>query len=207
MANARIGVVNYGLGNLRSVAGALERLGCEAVVSSDHDELASCAKLILPGVGAFGDAMQRLRERGLVETLNELVLARNTPVLGICLGFQLMAKESCEFGCHKGLGWLDAEVVRIDTPSQLRLPHVGWNDLIQVQQTVLFDGLPSDALFYYVHTYCVRCNDPSICYGETEYEVRLTAVAIRDNVYGTQFHPEKSQQWGLHLLNNFLEKA
>lgn len=202
----RVGVVDYGLGNLRSVAGAVERLGHEPVVTSDPSELASTDKLLLPGVGAFGDGMRNLRERGLVEPLDELVLKQRKPVLGLCLGAQLLARASDEFGSHEGLGWLDATVERIPA-NGVRVPHVGWNELHRTGDSRLFDELPEEPLFYFVHSFHIRARDPEIVKAETEYGGRLVAVVEKDNVYGTQFHPEKSQLAGLTLLGNFLAHA
>jgi imidazole glycerol-phosphate synthase subunit HisH len=202
-----IAIVNYGLGNLRSVAGAVERLGREAVITNNGEELSKAEKLILPGVGAFGDGIKKLRSSGLEGILNQLVLEEAKPILGICLGFQLMARESCEFGHHQGLGWIDAVVEKMDTDGRLRLPHVGWNDLFQRRKCALFENIPEDALFYYVHSYHVRCLDQNIIIGECDYGMRFTAAIEANNIFGTQFHPEKSQQWGLALLKNYLEKA
>ena len=204
--SADVAIVDYGLGNLRSVQGAVERLGKEAVVTSDPDELARAERLILPGVGAFGDGMRNLHERGLVEPLNRLVVDERRPVLGICLGAQLMARDSEEFGAHEGLGWIDASVRRIKPDdASLRVPHVGWNALVPVGDSRLFEGLPEEPLFYFVHSYHIACEGPDLVRGEVEYGGRMTAVFERDNVYGTQFHPEKSQLAGLTLLDNFLD--
>ena len=204
---AMIGIVDYGLGNLASVAGAVERLGFEPHVSSDPDLLGTCDRLILPGVGAFGDGMRNLRERGLIEPLNAFVIGKGTPVLGICLGSQLMTRSSEEFGRHDGLGWIDGAVTRIepDDPG-IRVPHVGWNGLEQVRESGLFEDVPGDALFYYVHGYCIQA-DPACVVGTCEYGGRFVAAFERDNVFGTQFHPEKSQLAGLSLLRNFLGRA
>jgi imidazole glycerol-phosphate synthase subunit HisH len=201
------GIVDYGLGNLRSVAGAVERLEWTPLVSGDADELARCDKLILPGVGAFGDGMRNLHERGLVEPLTVLALEERRPVLGLCLGAQLLVSESEEFGRHEGLGWIEGSVRRIEPGDGLRIPHVGWNELRQVGESILFDDVADGALFYYVHSFAIQARDRSVVKGETEYGVMLTAVIERDNVYGTQFHPEKSQLDGLKLLGNFLERA
>jgi imidazole glycerol-phosphate synthase subunit HisH len=204
----RVAIVDYGLGNLRSVAGAVERLGHEPVVTSDPGELERADRLILPGVGAFGDGMRNLRERGLVEPLTRLVTDERRPILGLCLGSQLIARESAEFGSHEGLGWIDASVQRIATPDPtLRVPHVGWNEVRQVRESVLFDGLADGSLFYFVHSYHIDADDAELVKGETEYGVRMAAVVERGNVYGTQFHPEKSQLAGLTLLGNFLERT
>ena len=142
-----IGIVDYGLGNLTSVEGAVRHLGHEATVTSDPAVLAKADKLILPGVGAFGDGMRNLRERGLVEPLTEMVKGAGKPILGICLGFQLIARDSEEFGHHEGLGWVDGSVLRLAPADEdLRIPHVGWNDLIRTADCAMFDGLPDDAL-------------------------------------------------------------
>lgn len=201
-------IVDYGLGNLRSVAGAIAKIGHPVLISHKVSELEKADKLILPGVGAFGDGMQNLRKRDLVEPLNRLVLKERRPILGICLGAQLAARESCEFGHHAGLGWIDAEVLRLN-PSDpaLRVPHVGWNDLKQVRESILFADIPPDALFYYVHSFHVQCNDKSIVIGESEHGMRFVAAYRQANIFGTQFHPEKSQQHGLQMLRNFLDRG
>ncbi len=201
-------IVDYGLGNLRSVAGAVEKLGYQACVSNRIRDLENADKLILPGVGAFGDGMKNLRKLHLIEPLTELVVRQTKPLLGICLGAQLLARESCEFGDHKGLGWIDASVVRIEgNGGSLRVPHVGWNHTIQVRDNLLFEEIPNRALFYYVHSFHIRCASPEIAIGECDYGGRLTAAFQYQNIYGTQFHPEKSQWYGLKLLKNFLDKA
>lgn len=200
-----IGIIDYGLGNLRSVAGAVERLDESPVISADPQTLAECSKLILPGVGAFGDGMRNLRERGLVETLDKLVIGGGRPIIGICLGAQLLARRSEEFGEHEGLGWLDADVVRLKPEDpDLRVPHVGWDDLEIVKPSPLFEGLGDEPLFYYVHSYCIIANDPGIVIGDCTYGQRFASALNRDNVFAVQFHPEKSQQDGLTVLGNFL---
>ncbi len=199
-----IAIVDYGLGNLRSVAGAVERIGHEPVITSDAEELSRAEKLILPGVGAFGDGMRNLHARGLVQPLNELVLGEAKPILGLCLGAQLIGRDSDEFGRHEGLGWLDVSARRIAASNGLRVPHVGWNELRQVRESPLFAGIEDGALFYYVHSYHLVADDPELVQGVTEYGGSLTAVVGRDNIFGTQFHPEKSQLDGLRLLGNFL---
>lgn len=203
-----IGIVDYGLGNLASVAGAVEKLGFEPLVSADPAALAEAEKIILPGVGAFGDGMRNLRERGLVEPLSRLVREQARPILGICLGFQLLAEESEEFGHHKGLGWLPARVRRLSPQdATLRIPHVGWNGMAQKRTDVLFDGLSPDSLFYYVHSFILEARDPNIVVGTCDYGETFAAVVRSNNVFGTQFHPEKSQQAGLKLFGNFLASA
>lgn len=202
-----IGIIDYGLGNLRSVLGAVEKLGHQGTISADAAGLAGCDKLILPGVGAFGDGMGNLRGRGLIEPLTEMVRLERKPILGICLGFQLLAETSEEFGAHEGLGWIPGHVKRIRPgDSDLRVPHVGWNDFERTGDCILFDEVPDPALFYFVHSYHLE-TDAAITMGTCTYGRPLTAAVQAGNVFGTQFHPEKSQQHGLHVLRNFLERA
>ena len=152
--------------------------------------------------------MKNLRELNLINMLNKIVLKEKKPILGICLGMQLMCKESYEFGHHTGLGWIDASVIRLNPKDKkLRVPHVGWDDLIQVKNSLLFNNIPKDALFYYVHSFHTKCNNKDIIFGECEYEEKFTSVIQQNNIYATQFHPEKSQLHGLNLLKNFLEKG
>ena len=201
-------IVDYGLGNLRSVAAAVEKVGYEPCVSSRLEDLERAHQLILPGVGAFGDGMANLRRLGLVQPLTRLVKREGKPILGICLGAQLMARESEEFGRHEGLGWLEASVRRIDTAGQdLPVPHVGWNDLIRQRESVLLEGIPPQALFYYVHSFRLVCDRSDMVVGECEYGGMFTAMVEQGNIWATQFHPEKSQLHGLTLLKNFLEKT
>ena len=203
-----IAVIDYGLGNLRSVAGAVEKVGHDPIITNSRVDLENADKLILPGVGAFRDGMANLHDLGLIEILTDLVISEGKPILGICLGSHLMAREGYEFGRHKGLGWIDASVIRIDAcGTDLRVPHVGWNELIKIKESLLFDGIPDDALFYYVHSFHVECDDPEVVIGQCEYGVTITAAFQKDNIYATQFHPEKSQLDGLRLLKNFLDNA
>lgn len=202
-----IGVIDYGLGNLRSVVGAIEKLGHEARIISKPSEIVMVEKLVLPGVGAFGDGIRNLQKSGMMETLNREILQKKKPILGICLGFQLMSKGSCEFGVHQGLGWIEANVERMYVGDGLRLPHVGWNDLFQQRPTVLFDGVPDEALFYYVHSFCVCCENEEDIVGKCEYGQHFVAAVAVGNIFGVQFHPEKSQQWGLRVLENFIMRA
>jgi len=203
-----IGIIDYGLGNLTSVAGAVAKVGFESVISADAKVLGKCDKLILPGVGAFGDGMKNLRDRGLVGPLTEYATKAGKPVLGICLGFQLLAKRSEEFGDHEGLGWIDAEVTAVEPGDpKLRVPHVGWNELYQCADCVLFDDVPNESLFYYVHSYALRPADRRIVVGECDYGGRFAAAVQSGSIFGTQFHPEKSQLHGLTLLKNFLARS
>jgi len=202
-----IGIINYGLGNLRSVLGAVEKLGHKGAISADPTTLALADKLILPGVGAFGDGMRNLTERELIEPLSEMVRTQRKPILGICLGFQLLAEGSDEFGEHTGLGWIPGRVKRIKTDdASLRVPHVGWNDFEQSRDCILFDDVPDPALFYFVHSYHLETK-PEITVGTCTYGAPICAAVQSGNVFGTQFHPEKSQRHGLKVLQNFLERA
>jgi len=201
-----VAIVDYGLGNLRSVAGAVEHLGYETIVTADPRVLAAAGKLILPGVGAFGDGMRNLRERGLVEPLTQLVRVEGKPVLGLCLGMQLLLSESEEFGTHEGLGWIEGAVRRIPQ-NGVRVPHVGWNDLQRTGESRLFDNLGPEPLFYYVHSYWADPVDATVVKGVCDYGRPMPAVIEAGNIFGTQFHPEKSQLDGLTLLGNFLALA
>ncbi len=203
-----IGIVDYGLGNVASVLGAVEHLGFEGEVTGDPARLSAASKLILPGVGAFGDGMRNLADRGLVEVLNDLVLHCETPILGICLGCQLLTRESDEFGQNRGLGWIDADVRRFPSgQAAFRVPHVGWNDTRQVRNSALFDGLSDEALFYYVHSHHIVAGDSEAVVAECDYGVSFATALVQKNIYGVQFHPEKSQRDGLKLLGNFIEKC
>ena len=199
-----VGIVDYGLGNLTSVAGAVARLGHEPKITGDAEALACCERLILPGVGAFGDGMDQLRRRGLVAALDRMVIGEGKPILGICLGAQLLTRESEEFGRHDGLGWIDARVVRLSPGNPaLRVPHVGWNELRQRRPSVLFRDVPDRALMYFVHSYRISGANGLVT-GETDHGGPVTATVEKGRVYGAQFHPEKSQHHGLTVLRNFL---
>lgn len=190
------------------MAGAVERLGFEPVISADPTTLDGCRKLILPGVGAFGDGMENLRDRGLIAPLTRMVMEDEKPILGICLGAHLVARTSTEFGFHTGLGWIDAEAMRLEPADpSLRIPHVGWNDLVKVKASPLFEDVPEGALFYYVHSYRLAVEDDGLIVGECDYGGRFASVLHWRNVCATQFHPEKSQRHGLTLLGNFLGRV
>jgi glutamine amidotransferase len=196
-------IVDYGLGNLRSICSALERLDIPYQCTAEKYAIASASGLIIPGVGAFHDGIKNLGSLGLVPLLNERVLARRVPVLGICLGFQLMARQGFEFGRSDGLGWLDAEVVRLSPGSGHRVPHVGWNDSVPRRPCPLFAGIPPEALFYFTHSYHVRCLDEGDVVAISEHGHSFVAAVQRGHIFGTQFHPEKSQSGGLVVLKNF----
>jgi glutamine amidotransferase len=198
-----LAVIDYGLGNLRSICAALERLDAPFERTSDPDRIRAADALIIPGVGAFQDGMRNLGALGLIDVLSSLVLEERRPVLGICLGFQLMSREGFEFGRAEGLGWLDARVVRMEPAPGLRIPHVGWNDCLQQKPTALFADVPADALFYFTHSYVVECHEAADVIATSDHGRSFVAAVQREHIYGTQFHPEKSQSHGLTVLKNF----
>lgn len=199
-----IAVVDYGMGNLLSVRNALEMCGAEVEIVAAPEELASAERVLLPGVGAFGDCMRNLRERGFVGALNE-VRSRGVPILGICLGMQAMAARGNEFGEHEGLGWFDAEIVRIEPADKhLRVPQIGWNDISFRQDCPLFRNVPQGADVYFVHSFFMRCANLEDVAAWCDYGGNVTAAVLRRNVAAVQFHPEKSQDYGLRILENFL---
>ena len=200
-----IAIVDYGVGNLGSVANMFKRVGANAGITSSHADIRRASGVILPGVGHFDAGMQRLKDSGLVDVLNEVVAAQSTPVLGICLGMQLLARGS-EEGSEPGLGWLPADVkkFRFDgADATLPVPHMGWNDVRPVGAG-LFSGFPAEeARFYFVHSFYVDCDDVANVAGWTRYGHDFAASVQRGKVYGAQFHPEKSHRFGLRLLSNF----
>lgn len=198
-----IAIIDYQMGNLRSVQKAVERVGGEAVVTNDRAELARADKIILPGVGAFRDAIRELRQRDLVEPVRDAV-ASGKPFLGICLGLQLLFDVSYEGGEHEGLGILPGKVVRF-AANDLKVPHMGWNETRFLGDSALTQSLPPTAHFYYVHSYYVVPEDNRVIAAEADYGISFCAMIARDNLYATQFHPEKSQTAGLQLLRRFVE--
>ena len=209
MTRPLICIVDYGMGNLRSVINAFEFIGLRAMITNTPSDLAKASAVVLPGVGAFGEGMKNLRQAGFVEALSEEVLVKGKPFLGICLGLQFLAKNSLEDGNQEGLGWIDGTVERIsyNNPS-FRVPHMGWNDVHIERESVLFKGLEDGPIFYFVHSYHLVVDGEkevvtSTCWhGET-----ITASVQKDNMYAVQFHPEKSQRSGLRLLENFVKLA
>ena len=175
----KITIIDYGLGNLRSVLGAIEKLGHEAIITNDISKIEMSDKLILPGVGAFGDGISNIKKLNLIEPLNDIVL-RKKPILAICLGFQLLSNISNEFGTFEGLGWVDASVSKLDIKDKnLRVPHIGWNNLFAKKKSPLLDGVPKDALFYYVHSYHMICEKKDIVIGECLYGYDFVAAIQR----------------------------
>lgn len=200
-----VGIVDYGMGNLRSVYHAVEMAGGRPRVCARPEDLREIDRIILPGVGAFRDCMASLHRTGFVEALGEAVFGRGTPLLGICLGMQAMARTSAEGGLHAGLGWVEADVVRL-TPddASLRVPQIGWNELEYRGGFPLFRGLPRSPDFYFVHSYYMKCDDPGPVVAVCDYGGPVTAAVHKGNLVATQFHPEKSQDHGLKLLENYL---
>lgn len=199
-----IGIIDYDAGNLKSVEKALISLGQEVVVSRDKEVLLSCDKVILPGVGSFGDAMGKLREYGLVDTIKEIVV-KKTPFLGICLGLQLLFESSDETPGVEGLGILPGKILRIPDCEGLKIPHMGWNSLEINPASKLFAGIPNDSYVYFVHSYYLKAGDESIVAASTEYSTHIHAAVESGNVFACQFHPEKSSDVGLRILKNFAE--
>ena len=208
-----VALIDYGSGNLRSAAKALERAAAESgasaqiLVTSDAEAVRKADRVVLPGVGAFADCKRGLSEvPGMLDALEEAVIKGGRPFLGICVGMQLMAERGVEHGVHQGLGWIKGEVVALDPGDPtLKIPHMGWNELEIVRPHPVLAGLPAGAHAYFVHSYHIRCADPANALARVEYGGPVTAVIGRDNLVGTQFHPEKSQDAGLALIANFLQ--
>ncbi len=200
-----ITIVDYGVGNVQALANIYKRLEIPCLLAKRATDLVGGSHVILPGVGAFDWAMQRLQASGMRETLDELVQVQKKPVLGICVGMQMMAKGSDE-GTLPGLGWIDAFVRRFDETkiqSHTHLPHMGWNDIEPVRTDGLLRDLGQDARFYFLHSYFFAPNNPADVLATTVYGERFACAVQRGNVFGAQFHPEKSHGWGIQLLKNF----
>lgn len=201
-----IALVDYGLGNIQAFANIYRRLGIEAWAARTPDDLRRASQIILPGVGAFDWAMTRLQASGLREVLDEEVLGKKKSVLGICVGMQMLARSSEEGGLP-GLGWIDATVVKFDTrllEGKTHLPHMGWNDATPMSTDTLFSGLDAPR-YYFLHSYFMKPDREENILATSSYGVTFTSAVRSDNVYGTQFHPEKSHDWGVRLLKNFAE--
>lgn len=200
-----IKVIDYGLGNIRAFLNVYKRSNIPAEVARNADDLMGASHLVLPGVGSFDHAMKLLQASGMREALDDLVLNRSIPVLGICVGMQIMAERSDE-GSLAGLGWIHASVRKFPSNEYhppLRLPHMGWNDVVPKAPSRLFSGLEIDARFYFLHSYYFDCDDSEAALAESSYGQRFVCAVHQNNVYGVQFHPEKSHQYGTRLLQNF----
>ena len=207
--SASIVIIDYGSGNLRSVAKAFERVASNVVVSADARSLESASHIVLPGVGAFGDCMAGLCAiPDMLATLNEQVRVRGKWFLGVCVGMQMLFEVGHEHGVHKGLGWLSGDVVPLSSlipqPSSLKIPHMGWNELQIKQQSPLLAGIKTGDHAYFVHSYYAKLADDKNLLATTEYGGDITAIVGKDNIFATQFHPEKSQKTGLQIIENFV---
>lgn len=204
--NKMIVIIDYNMGNVRSIAKALESLSAEVLISRRKEDIKKADRLILAGVGAFSDGMKNLKKLGLISLLNNEVISNKKPILGICLGMQLMAENSTEFGFHQGLGWLDASVEVFDLKNKnLKVPHMGWNNVkILDKNCPLLVGIKPGIDFYFVHSYHLVCRLKNTVRAVCCYGKDFTAVIQEDNIFGTQFHPEKSQKFGLEILKNFI---
>lgn len=203
---SKIAVIDYGMGNLNSIKKVFDRLKSESVITSKPEDVIRCQKIILPGVGHFGKAMENLKKLGLTDVLHEAVLTDKKPILGICLGMQLLAKKSAE-GNSEGLGWLDAEVVKFDVSDRLKykIPQMGWNRIFIKKESSLMNLIPDGAEFYFVHSYHWRAGEKSDVLCETNFDYDFPSAVENGNIFGVQFHPEKSHDAGIRLLKNFIE--
>lgn len=199
-------IVDYGTGNLNSVKRALDRIGAKSIISSYQEDIINADKIIFPGVGHFGKAMSSLTDLDLVDTLHEAVRVRQKPILGICLGMQLMTKRG-EEGNSLGLGWLDAETIQfsISAAKKYKIPHMGWNQIHITKNSLLMSGIDELSEFYFAHSYRLKINDRSDLLTETRYESTFPSAIEKDNIFGVQFHPEKSHDAGARVLKNFIE--
>lgn len=201
----KICIIDYGMGNLRSVEKKLHKLGAEVVISDNQETIDNSDKLVLPGVGHFKNGIDNLKRLDLLDLLNERVLNQKVPVLGICLGMQLFAKRS-EEGNIGGLNWIDAEIIRFNVNDKIRykVPHMGWNNITVKKDTKLFKGVDSKDLFYFVHSYHYKMCTKEFVLGTSNYSYEFVSAVEKENIFGTQFHPEKSQDSGEKILTNFI---
>jgi len=200
----KVTIIDYGVGNLRSVQSAFRFVGAETVITDSPDEVEKADCLILPGVGAFGPAVKALTTSGLTEAMTHAVFSRGVPFLGICLGMQLLADKSMEFGEHQGLGWIPGKVLSLNDKN-VRLPHIGFNSVGGIEKSSLLNHLPTAAEFYFVHSYHFIAEREQDVLAVTKYGDQFSSIINNGNIFGAQFHPEKSQSNGLQLLANFLK--
>lgn len=201
---ARVAIIDYGMGNVGSVARIVSRTGAKVTITDKAVDIADATHLILPGVGAFPDAMKALNARQLIAPMEAAVLRNGKPILGICLGMELLARSSSEVEPTQGLGWVDAEMVPFPKSKTLKVPHIGWNQIRHKRRETLMEAMDDGDFFYFVHSYHMVCNNADDVVAVSEYGGEFVAVVQRNNVMGTQFHPEKSQANGFRLLLNFL---
>lgn len=201
-----ITIINYNAGNIKSIQNMLKRIGAKSIISSSAEEIAQAEKLILPGVGSFDYGMKNLQQSGLIEILNEKVINNKTPILGICLGAQLLGNKS-EEGVEKGLGWIDMDIVKFDKSKmtkQLKIPHMSWNEVTVTKKSMLMEGLEDEARFYFVHTYHMQPKNENNVLTNSNYGYEFVSAVEKENIFGVQFHPEKSHKFGMRLLQNFV---
>lgn len=202
-----IAIINYGVGNINAFVNVYKKLGVQLKIATYVNDLCDVKKIILPGVGSFDQAMTRLNESGMRPVIDKMVLNESIPVLGICVGMQMLAKTS-EEGCLRGLGYIDAVVRRFDEARmipKLNLPHMGWNDILPSPGATLFNKLEDKPLFYFLHSYCIECNQSEDVIAKADYGGEFVCAINHKNIYGVQFHPEKSHRYGVQLLKNFSE--
>lgn len=200
-----IAIIDYGLGNVKAFADVYKKLNIPAIIAAQTDDLKNISKIILPGVGAFDQAMQLLEKSGLRQHLDEMVLDRRIPVLGVCVGMQILAASS-EEGILPGLGWINGKVKKFDLSASsrsMRVPHMGWNTIRPLKENGLFQGLDSEARFYFLHSYYFQPDGNEDVIAATDYHGEFACAVNAGNVFGVQFHPEKSHHWGIRLLENF----
>ena len=202
-----IAIINYGVGNINAFVNVYKKLGIKLKVATSSNDLIDVSKIILPGVGSFDQAMSKLIESGMKPTIDRMVLSENIPVIGICVGMQMLAHSS-EEGILPGLGYIDAKVLKFDESKKskkLNLPHMGWNDVLPLKGSMLFNKLEDKPLFYFLHSYYFACNKSEDAIAKADYGGEFVCAVNHRNIYGVQFHPEKSHQYGIQLLKNFLE--
>lgn len=202
-----IAIIDYGLGNLASVAKAIQEVGTKATVTHDPGQICKSTRLILPGQGAFADGIKNLHQRGLIPILNHEILERKKPFLGICLGLQLLGEISFENGKNHGLGWIKGNVIKLKVGEKEKLPHIGWDNVYSNKKSPLFSQIPDGSDFYFVHSYYLKPEDQKIIEATCTYGENFPVAFIQKNIWATLFHPEKSQQAGLQLLKNFVSNV
>ena len=205
MKHYKVSIIDYGMGNLRSVANAFASFDCDINITQNPKDLYQASHIVLPGVGAFGDGIKNLQSGGWIEVLEAEVISKGKPFLGICLGMQLLATIGTEYGLHQGLNWIPGTVNRLQVnDNSIRVPHIGWNDVNFVKKDSLYKDLVDSQVFYFVHSYIFDVEDQSVISGLTNYGSNFIASLEKDNIYATQFHPEKSQNVGIEVLKNFV---
>jgi imidazole glycerol-phosphate synthase subunit HisH len=209
MNHIKIAIIDYGMGNLRSVVNAFNTIGYAASIVQDPNVLSEFSHIVLPGVGAFGDGMKNLRSSGWLDVLEREIIEKKKPFLGICLGMQLLATMGTENGLQEGLDWISGTVKKIESDDpQIRVPHVGWNDVSFLKKEGLYKDLGDSQVFYFVHSYFFDVNaESSIISGLTTHGIEFVVSIEKDNIHGVQFHPEKSQKIGLKVLENFIQST